>query len=164
MFLKSKEKFGYIQRLSFIKKDMVYFYQINVSKKLSFLNLEEKKFKMNTPSLTFDFKLDIFQKMAIQCIELEKNVLVAAHTSSGKTLIAEYAIAKSISRKKRSIYTTPIKALSNQKYKDLCKIFSDVGLLTGDLSINSNGNCMVMTTEVLRCILGNNDEVTICNL
>jgi superfamily II RNA helicase len=137
---------------------MVYFYQINVSKKFPFLNLEEKKFKTNTPSLTFDFKLDIFQKMAIQCIELEKNVLVAAHTSSGKTLIAEYAIAKSISRKKRSIYTTPIKALSNQKYKDLCKIFSDVGLLTGDLSINSNGNCMVMTTEVLRCILGNSDE------
>ena len=142
-----------IKRLSYAKKEKLQFFEFNFSNKTLHLNLE-KIFEKTSPPMVFNFEIDIFQKMAIKCIELEKNILVAAHTSSGKTLVAEYAISKSIKNNKRVIYTTPIKALSNQKFKDLKKIFSDVGLVTGDLSINFNGKCIVMTTEILRCILG----------
>ena len=65
------------------------------------------------------------------CIENDQSVLVAAHTSAGKTVVAEYAIALSLKNKQRVIYTTPIKALSNQKYREFYEEFSDVGLMTG---------------------------------
>ena len=87
-------------------------------------------------------------------------MLVAAHTSAGKTAVAEYAIAKSLSLKQRVIYTSPIKALSNQKYRELAEEFKDVGLMTGDVTINETASCIVMTTEILRSMLYNGSEIT----
>lgn len=85
--------------------------------------------------------------------------MVAAHTSAGKTAIAEYAIAQSLNKKARVIYTSPIKALSNQKYRELAEEFKDVGLMTGDVTINETASCLVMTTEILRSMLYNGSEV-----
>lgn len=79
-------------------------------------------------------------------IENNESVLVAAHTSAGKTAVAEYAIAKSLKNGQRVIYTSPIKALSNQKYRDLQEEFGDVGLMTGDMTINPTATCLIMTT------------------
>ena len=73
-------------------------------------------------------------------------MFVCAHTSAGKTAIAEYAIAKSLRNKGKVIYTSPIKALSNQKFRELKKEFEDVGLVTGDITIDKNSSCLVMTT------------------
>jgi len=84
---------------------------------------------------------------------------VAAHTSAGKTAIAEYAIAKSLNNNQRVIYTSPIKALSNQKYRELQEEFKDVGLMTGDVTINETASCIVMTTEILRSMLYNGSEI-----
>jgi ATP-dependent RNA helicase DOB1 len=103
--------------------------------------------------------LDTFQKEAIQCIEKNESVLVAAHTSAGKTVCAEYAIAKSLKQKQRVIYTSPIKALSNQKYRDMQAEFGDVGLMTGDMTINPTATCLIMTTEILRNMLYRGSEV-----
>ncbi|KAF4748720.1 ATP-dependent RNA helicase mtr4, partial [Perkinsus olseni] len=87
-------------------------------------------------------------------------VLVSAHTSAGKTTVAEYAIAMSMRDNQRVIYTSPIKALSNQKYRDLADEFgSDVGLMTGDVTINPNASCMIMTTEILRSMLYRGSDV-----
>ncbi|MES1918544.1 Exosome RNA helicase MTR4 [Bonamia ostreae] len=83
------------------------------------------------PAKTYSFELDSFQKRAINCVERNHNVLISAHTSAGKTTVAEYAVAKSIREGTRVIYTSPIKALSNQKYRDLYEEFTDVGLMTG---------------------------------
>jgi superfamily II RNA helicase len=80
-------------------------------------------------------------------------VLVAAHTSAGKTAIAEYAVASCFRDNQRIIYTSPLKALSNQKFRDLGEIFPDVGLMTGDITINPSASCLVMTTEILRSML-----------
>ena len=68
----------------------------------------------------------------------------------GKTIVTEYSIAKTLRDKQRVIYTFPIKALSNQKYRQFLKKYKDVGLMTGDVSINTNASCIVMTTEILR--------------
>lgn len=77
-------------------------------------------------------------------------MLVCAHTSAGKTVIAEYAISLALNKMQKAIFTSPIKALSNQKFKDFKEIFQgDVGLFTGDVSINHTANCLIMTTEVL---------------
>ena len=86
-------------------------------------------------------------------------MLVAAHTSAGKTVVAEYAIALSLKNKQRVIYTTPIKALSNQKYREFYEEFSDVGLMTGDVTINPTASCLIMTTEILRSMLYRGSEV-----
>ncbi|KAL7523438.1 hypothetical protein ACHAXR_000180, partial [Thalassiosira sp. AJA248-18] len=88
------------------------------------------------PAKTYPFPLDPFQKTAISYVEANQSVLVAAHTSAGKTVVAEYAIAKSLRDGQRVVYTSPIKALSNQKYRDLQEEFDDVGLMTGDITIN----------------------------
>jgi len=98
----------------------------------------------------YPFVLDPFQEMAIACLERRESVLVAAHTSAGKTVVAEYAIALSKARNQRVIYTSPIKALSNQKFRELSEEFGDVGLMTGDVTLNPNAFCIVMTTEILR--------------
>lgn len=82
------------------------------------------------PAKEYAFVLDPFQKEAINCIENNQSVLVSAHTSAGKTVVAEYAIARSLQNKQRVIYTTPIKALSNQKYREFSEEFKDVGLVT----------------------------------
>ena len=101
------------------------------------------------------FGLDPFQLEAIEAIDEHVNVLVSAPTGSGKTLIANYAIGRVLERGERAFYTTPLKALSNQKYKELSEIYgpSRVGLLTGDTSINHGADVIVMTTEVLRNML-----------
>ena len=98
------------------------------------------------------FPLDPFQNDALEAIDNGRNVLVSAPTGSGKTLIAQFAIWRAHRSGQRSIYTTPIKALSNQKYIELQQQFGEsaVGLLTGDVSINREAAIVVMTTEVLR--------------
>jgi ATP-dependent RNA helicase DOB1 len=103
--------------------------------------------------------LDPFQAQAVSYITKNESVLVAAHTSAGKTVVAEYAIAQSLREGQRVIYTSPIKALSNQKYRDLQEEFSDVGLMTGDITINPTATCLVMTTEILRSMLYRGSEV-----
>ena len=70
-------------------------------------------------------------------------IQVSAHTSAGKTVVAEYAIAVSLRGNQRVIYTSPIKALSNQKFRELSEEFSDVGLMTGDVTISENASCLV---------------------
>lgn len=112
------------------------------------------------PAKVYPFILDPFQKEAILCIDNNQSVLVSAHTSAGKTVVAEYAIAMCLHNKQRVIYTTPIKALSNQKYRDFSDEFTDVGLLTGDVTINPNASCLIMTTEILRSMLYRGSEVT----
>lgn len=84
---------------------------------------------------------------------------MAAHTSAGKTAVAEYAIALSKRDNQKVIYTSPIKALSNQKFRELSEEFGDVGLVTGDVSINQNAACLVMTTEILRSMLYRGSEI-----
>jgi len=84
---------------------------------------------------------------------------VSAHTSAGKTVIAEYAIAMALRDHQRVIYTSPIKALSNQKYRELYEDFKDVGLMTGDVTINPSASCLVMTTEILRSMLYRGSEI-----
>jgi len=108
----------------------------------------------------YKFTLDIFQEEAIKCIERQESVLVAAHTSAGKTAIAEYAIASALKNNQRVIYTSPIKALSNQKFRDLQEEFEDVGLMTGDVTQNESASCIVMTTEILRSMLYKGSEIT----
>ncbi|CCK70525.1 ATP-dependent RNA helicase MTR4 KNAG_0E02660 [Huiozyma naganishii CBS 8797] len=108
---------------------------------------------------TYPFTLDPFQDTAISCIDRGESVLVSAHTSAGKTVVAEYAIAQSLREKQRVIYTSPIKALSNQKYRELLADFGDVGLMTGDITINPDAGCLVMTTEILRSMLYRGSEV-----
>ena len=115
--------------------------------------------KHSAPAKTYKFKLDTFQQEAVDYIERGESVLVAAHTSAGKTAVAEYAIAKSLRDGQRVIYTSPIKALSNQKYRDLQEEFGDVGLMTGDMTINPNATCLIMTTEILRSMLYRGSEV-----
>ena len=129
------------------------------------------------PAKEYPFVLDPFQKQSLLCLENNQSVLVSAHTSAGKTVVAlfvsifnllnnfqfecgnslyinenlsdfSYAIAMSLRDKQRVIYTTPIKALSNQKYRELYEEFQDVGLMTGDVTINPTASCLVMTTEV----------------
>ena len=99
-----------------------------------------------------DFELDPFQKKAISWIDQEHSVLVSAPTGAGKTLIAEYAIDKAMDRNERVIYTAPIKALSNQKYRDFRAQYGEeqVGILTGDVSINPDAPILIMTTEIYR--------------
>nr|MDA8292563.1 DEAD/DEAH box helicase [Actinomycetota bacterium] len=98
------------------------------------------------------FPLDPFQVEALDLLDAGRSVLVAAPTGSGKTLVAEYAIARALAEGGRAFYTTPLKALSNQKYGDLARAHgpSRVGLLTGDVSVKGGADVVVMTTEVLR--------------
>ncbi len=98
------------------------------------------------------FKLDEFQNKAIAALDQGKSVLVAAPTGSGKTIVARYAIERAISQHRRTFYTTPLKALSNQKYLEFCDLYGveQVGLLTGDNVIRADARVVVMTTEVLR--------------
>ncbi|MFF3606181.1 DEAD/DEAH box helicase [Streptomyces sp. NPDC002463] len=103
----------------------------------------------------YDFGLDPFQIEACQALEAGKGVLVAAPTGSGKTIVGEFAVHLALAQGRKCFYTTPIKALSNQKYADLVKRYGadKVGLLTGDNSVNGDAPIVVMTTEVLRNML-----------
>ena len=111
------------------------------------------------PARTWPFTLDPFQKVSIASIERGESVLVSAHTSAGKTVVAEYAIAQCLKNNQRVIYTSPIKALSNQKYREFAAEFGDVGLMTGDVTINPTATCLVMTTEILRSMLYRGSEI-----
>jgi superfamily II RNA helicase len=105
------------------------------------------------------YKLDKFQEEAINSIELNHSVIVAAPTGAGKTLIAEYALEKHLQSGKQIVYTAPIKALSNQKYRDFCKDYGDkVGIITGDVVINDNAPVLIMTTEILRNIIFDDND------
>ncbi|AFZ79424.1 DEAD/DEAH box helicase domain containing protein [Theileria equi strain WA] len=115
--------------------------------------------KITQMAKEYPFTLDDFQKRSIECLENNESVLVCAHTSAGKTVVAEYAIAMALRDKHRIIYTSPIKALSNQKYRNLSDEFNDVGLMTGDVTLNPNASVMVMTTEILRSMLYRGSEV-----
>lgn len=108
---------------------------------------------------TYPFNLDPFQQVSVACLERNESVLVSAHTSAGKTAVAEYAIAMGFREKQRVIYTSPLKALSNQKYRELSQEFSDVGLMTGDVTLSPNASCLIMTTEILRGMLYRGSEV-----
>ena len=111
--------------------------------------------------IEFPFELDVFQKRSIIRLNNHQNILVCAHTSSGKTVVAEYGIALGKKNNRRVLYTSPIKALSNQKYRDFKEKFNDVGILTGDVSINPNAQCLIMTTEILQnSLYKNNDLLT----
>ncbi|EHY66485.1 ATP-dependent DEAD/H RNA helicase [Nematocida ausubeli] len=99
------------------------------------------------------FEPDNFQKQCFYYINKSQSIFVTAHTSSGKTLIAEYASYIAELHDTRMIYTSPIKALSNQKYKEFSQKFASVGILTGDAQINGTAKCLVMTTEILRNML-----------
>src|SRR5690242_12717575 len=113
-----------------------------------------------TPALTefqslYDFDLDFFQVDACRALENGHGVLVAAPTGSGKTIVGEFAVHLALANGQKCFYTTPIKALSNQKYADLLRRYGPgkVGLLTGDNTINGEAPIVVMTTEVLRNML-----------
>ena len=99
----------------------------------------------------YDFSLSDFQKYAIQAVVEGHHVLVTAHTGSGKTLPAEFALNYFVEKRKRLIYTSPIKALSNQKYSEFSRKYPHIsfGLMTGDIKINPDADVLIMTTEIL---------------
>src|ERR687885_2885993 len=103
----------------------------------------------------YPFELDEFQLRACTALADGRGVLVAAPTGSGKTVVGEFAVHLALRSGRKAFYTTPIKALSNQKYHDLVRRYGPeaVGLLTGDNSVNSEAPVVVMTTEVLRNML-----------
>lgn len=113
------------------------------------------EFKRKQEESHFGFKLDDFQVEAVDHIDNAKSVVVCAPTGAGKTVIGEFAIIKALQNDKRVFYTTPLKALSNQKLNDFSKKYGEdkVGLLTGDISINRDAQIVVMTTEVFRNML-----------
>lgn len=121
------------------------------------LNHKIENFNELIPNMAreWPFTLDTFQQEAVYHLEQGDSVFVAAHTSAGKTVIAEYAIAMANRNMTKAIYTSPIKALSNQKFRDFKQDFKevDVGLITGDVQINPEANCLIMTTEILRSML-----------
>ena len=106
-----------------------------------------------------NFTLDRFQIEAIHSIENNHSVVVSAATGTGKTLIADYVIDKYLKSDKRIIYTAPIKALSNQKYRDFKQQYGEenVGILTGDVTINPGAPLKIMTTEIYRNMLLSKD-------
>ena len=121
---------------------------------MKYLQESQESQKIDVSGL-FSFKLDDFQLEAINHLENDRSVVVCAPTGAGKTVIAEYAVEMALRSNKRCYYTTPLKALSNQKLHDLRQKYGEdkVGLLTGDTSINREAPIVVMTTEVFRNML-----------
>ena len=134
--------------------------ELSPSERLAAIKQRNKHPKATAYFETFDFELDSFQIEACFAIEAGKGVLVAAPTGAGKTIVGEFAAYLAIEQKKKCFYTTPIKALSNQKYQEFVERFGEqrVGLLTGDNSVNSDADILVMTTEVLRNMLYTNSS------
>jgi len=133
-------------------------HQVALPQDYEYVPISEHKAPEN-PARTWPFTLDPFQQVSIASIERNESVLVSAHTSAGKTVVAEYAIAQCLKNNQRVIYTSPIKALSNQKYREFMAEFGDVGLMTGDVTINPTATCLVMTTEILRSMLYRGSEI-----
>jgi superfamily II RNA helicase len=118
-------------------------------------------FTKSNPTEYFPFKyqLDNFQLHGCKAIDDNENVLITAHTGSGKTALALYAISRCLAQGKKVIYTSPIKTLSNQKFKEFSESFPDVGILTGDVKINPTAKCLILTAEILRnSLLQKRDE------
>ena len=118
---------------------------------------EDNYFKLKTdPKTGKHFVPDVFQTAAAKNLYLENDVLVTAPTGTGKTAIAQYVITKNLKENKKTFYTTPLKALSNQKYREFSKIYGEdnVGIITGDTKLNTDAPIIIMTTEVYhnRCI------------
>ncbi|KAJ5915108.1 rRNA-processing arch domain-containing protein [Penicillium verhagenii] len=133
-------------------------HQVSIPPDYPYVPISQHK-QPEEPAKVYSFTLDPFQQIAVNSIQREESVLVSAHTSAGKTVVAEYAIAQSLKRNQRVIYTSPIKALSNQKYREFAAEFGDVGLMTGDVTINPTATCLVMTTEILRSMLYRGSEI-----
>ncbi|KAH6674512.1 rRNA-processing arch domain-containing protein [Halenospora varia] len=133
-------------------------HQVSLPPDYAYIPISQHK-SPEKPARTYPFELDPFQKVSIASIERNESVLVSAHTSAGKTVVAEYAIAQCLKNNQRVIYTSPIKALSNQKYREFAAEFGDVGLMTGDVTINPTATCLVMTTEILRSMLYRGSEI-----
>jgi ATP-dependent RNA helicase DOB1 len=133
-------------------------HQVALPPDCNYVPIAEHK-RPDKPAREWPFKLDPFQEVSIASIERNESVLVSAHTSAGKTVVAEYAIAQCLKNNQRVIYTSPIKALSNQKYREFNAEFGDVGLMTGDVTINPTATCLVMTTEILRSMLYRGSEI-----
>ncbi|KAL4740325.1 rRNA-processing arch domain-containing protein [Aspergillus similis] len=133
-------------------------HQVAIPPKYPYVPISQHKPPEN-PARVWPFTLDPFQQVAVSSIQRGESVLVSAHTSAGKTVVAEYAIAQSLKNNQRVIYTSPIKALSNQKYREFAAEFGDVGLMTGDVTINPTATCLVMTTEILRSMLYRGSEI-----
>jgi antiviral helicase SKI2 len=115
----------------------------------------------------YPFLLSSFQKFAIEAIVEGNHILVTAHTGSGKTLPAEFAIEHFVSKGKKVIYTSPIKALSNQKFYEFTQKFPNIsfGILTGDIKTNPEADVLIMTTEILMNTLyakNRKDDITTC--
>eukprot|EP01133_Synstelium_polycarpum_P025219 gene25219-30270_t len=118
------------------------------------------KSELSTFASSLKFELDPFQVKACVALEAGHGVLVCAPTGAGKTVVGEFAVHLALAAGRKCFYTTPIKALSNQKYAELVERYGpgEVGLLTGDSSINCDAPVVVMTTEVLRNMLYANSE------
>jgi superfamily II RNA helicase len=138
-YIRNKETQTYI----IIRVKMV---KICTSNTHNFVEEECEQFKK------FPYELDTFQKYAISGLMNDKNVLITAHTGSGKSNPFEFSVDYFTSKGKKVIYTSPIKSLSNQKFKELTEQFPniDVGILTGDIKFNPEADCIIMTTEILR--------------
>ncbi|TYJ58170.1 hypothetical protein B9479_000994 [Cryptococcus floricola] len=133
-------------------------HQVAIPPDFPYVPINQHK-RLDPPARTYKFELDPFQYVSTSCIERNESVLVSAHTSAGKTVVAEYAIATCLREGKRIVYTSPIKALSNQKFREFSETFGDVGLMTGDVTIKPEASCLVMTTEILRSMLYRGSEV-----
>lgn len=119
-----------------------------------YLTVKDNKFTDDfTSDYNFGFEVDHFQKHAITSINNGDNILITAHTGSGKTVPAIYGIHHSQKKGKKILYTSPIKSLSNQKYQELSQKFDSVGILTGDIKFNPDAQCVILTTEILRNML-----------
>src|SRR4029453_3995886 len=120
----------------------------------------EAKTYLGAFARTLDFELDDFQREACRSLQEGRGVLVAAPTGAGKTIVGEFAIYLALERGLKAFYTTPIKALSNQKFSELAEKYGpeNVGLLTGDTSINGEAPVGVMTTKALRNMLSADSE------
>ena len=138
---------------------------MNTEKKISsFLNIFTDKvcnniIPENEIAYQFPYELDAFQKEGIYRIHKNENILITAHTGSGKTVLAIYAIAHCLKKNKKVLYTSPTKSLSNQKYAEFIEKFGNdgaIGIMTGDIKMNPDGQCIIMTTEILRNILYRN--------
>lgn len=121
------------------------------------------KIENNEKYHKFPYALDDFQEEGMYRIHHNENILVTAHTGSGKTTFALYGISQALARNQKVIYTSPIKSLSNQKYAEFKGLYGadNVGILTGDIKMNPEAPCLIMTTEVLRNMLYKNDTDTI---